>query len=856
MTNIFKDDNLLENLNINESIEYNNLKHSISGGIDPERLIDTEYLSSLGDFYKCSICFKIMINPTDCEECGNSYCKECISKLKCPFGCKKKLLKNSSIGIVNLLQNLNFNCPNEGCDAIIPYKEVKNHDINCQYQKVLCTNKRCRKRIIKKDLENHIKNICKYTQIECKYCHTEYYRKEIIEHEKLCSLTFQYLKNYNNKESGKNIIPNIDINEKNFNKYMQVLSVNISKILKQNNNFKNNNKKEENTKTNDNIKDNNNIEDKKLINTNDVPIKNEENKKNKSKITDENKNNKNENNENEESKQSLAQIEEDDLVDIIKKALDEKLNEKFSSYNINANEFCQNLREIKICVCKLNTIEEVKESEEEDNDEEDEEGKGGIIDIKQYLKSKETNSNEEKNSETNYKNEQIINLKNIRDDLKGIVDTAEEKIMNNIIQLNLKVLDMKNIRNNLDINYNGENEKINLNNINQNIENFSNKIINSINETKIKINDIKEKLDNNKIFCNIKQNERIDKQNNNQNIINEIKTILQNIVEKNNKSFLNKEINAINQEKSLSVESIKSNKFFHNIINYSDINKSIDNQFLNINNEINEVNKEIKLITEIFQNLKSILLNQFNDLSDQIKINKQNSNSFNKRIIKRENLIKEISFQFFKNKRQEFYSGIKTVNTLPKKIRSNANIYNAFYLNLKNQKLKGKFNSTKSVLPLLNISEEVEFHNRSHSSNSIYFYGSDINLHKKNKKCDLIIDDDILKKLLNLESKIKNIYEFFESIPQLVKEKVNINIIQKMFNLKEKVNNILEDKLKNIFNMKYCEDCEKIEYFFGFKKCFNCPNYCCKNCIVLCSNCKQFLCKSCFQKNNHCEKPI
>ena len=53
-------DYLSKNLNINESIEYNKKKQSILGGIDPERILNKEYLISLGDFYKCSICFKIM----------------------------------------------------------------------------------------------------------------------------------------------------------------------------------------------------------------------------------------------------------------------------------------------------------------------------------------------------------------------------------------------------------------------------------------------------------------------------------------------------------------------------------------------------------------------------------------------------------------------------------------------------------------------------------------------------------------------------------------------------------------------------------------------------------------------------
>ena len=83
-------------------------------GISPSRVINTSYLATLNDFYKCNICFNIMINPTDCENCGHSYCYECITSHNCPYGCEAKLLKPSSSGIRALLSNLVFKCENEG----------------------------------------------------------------------------------------------------------------------------------------------------------------------------------------------------------------------------------------------------------------------------------------------------------------------------------------------------------------------------------------------------------------------------------------------------------------------------------------------------------------------------------------------------------------------------------------------------------------------------------------------------------------------------------------------------------------------------------------------------------------------
>ena len=891
----------------------NNIKQSLSGGIDPERIVNKEFLSSLGDFYKCCICFKIMIKPTDCEECGHSYCQECISKLKCPFGCETKSLKPSSIGIVNLLKNLKFNCPNEGCKAIVPYIEVKNHDLNCEYQKVLCTNKQCKKRIIKKDLEFHIKNICRYSLIKCKYCNTEYFRKEISQHEKLCSLTFQYLKNYNsiNKDNYININDTFDITEKNFNKYIQSLSVNITKILKENNNFKNENINNNNDSSNkikdkdEDIKkkksltyenDNNkiNLENKKNKIIKNIDNKNIENKNIDNKNIDnkniDNKNTTNKNNNiknyNDESKQSLAQIEEDDLVDMIKKAIEEKLGERFVNYDINFNEFCHDLKDIKKLVCKLNTIEEVKESEEEDSE----------LDIKNKSLSKERKfsniNNEDNNNSINLsnKNEESFNNYNenqnqsfeniggknrLKDKLKDVVNEAELGIKQSIILLNKNLLKLKNpINNNNSI----ENDKIEnkkkIDKIMELVDEFANNIIICINKTKEKINNINNDLikNNNKLNNLFKSKSNETNLDKNDNIITKIKTCLQNIVDKNKKDFLNKELESYNKfnNKTISEDKIKDkkqekneNNIFSKNINtdyniknddnfilvQSEVNKTMDTQIESMSIEIREVNNEIQLIKDIINQVKSLISIQFSDLSNQIMDKK----CYNDRLAQQKNLIKEISTEFLKNKKTNFYSGIKSLKTIQPKKYKNRYKYNNFNSNKKIKKLEKKYRSTKTNLPIVQSKENIQLHERSYSSNSLYFYGSNCNL---NEKQGFLIDNDILEKLLKIESKIKSVYEFFESIPDIVKEKINIDIHQNMFKLKEKVNKNLDEKIKSIFSLKFCENCEKIEYFYGFKKCSNCSNDCCKNCILLCSNCKQFLCKNCFQKGHQCDKTI
>lgn len=199
-------------------------------GIPPSRVINTSYLATLNDFYKCNICFNIMINPTDCENCGHSYCYECITSHNCPYGCEAKLLKPSSSGIRALLSNLVFKCENEGCDKEIAYSDVLLHDQACDYKTVECPHKNCKTQLPKKDLENHIKNDCPYTLVPCQYCGHEFMRMKLKEHEDICKAVSLSL----NGDTS-------EINIGDTRTYLEALSLNVAKIVKEKRNDSGNN---------------------------------------------------------------------------------------------------------------------------------------------------------------------------------------------------------------------------------------------------------------------------------------------------------------------------------------------------------------------------------------------------------------------------------------------------------------------------------------------------------------------------------------------------------------------------------------------------------------------------------------
>ena len=82
----------------------------------------------------------------------------------------------------------------------------------------------------------------------------------------------------------------------------------------------------------------------------------------------------------------MFQLDDNDLLDFIKKVVEKKLKKQFETYDFNIFEFGQLINIIKGCVCQLNTIEEVQESDEDDNEEEE---------INKNIKIKKNSSNKE-----------------------------------------------------------------------------------------------------------------------------------------------------------------------------------------------------------------------------------------------------------------------------------------------------------------------------------------------------------------------------------------------------------------------------------------------------------------------------
>ena len=138
----------------------------------------------------CPINFGILKNPI-MDECGHSFCKNCIEKKKeCPISSKKieisNLIKNSLIS--KMVNNLEIFCykKKNGCDFSGILENLENHIKNdCKFQKIKCENKNCEEEIIRQNLENHLK-ICDFRKIICKNCKKSEIFKNLENHNKIC----------------------------------------------------------------------------------------------------------------------------------------------------------------------------------------------------------------------------------------------------------------------------------------------------------------------------------------------------------------------------------------------------------------------------------------------------------------------------------------------------------------------------------------------------------------------------------------------------------------------------------------------------------------------------------------------
>ena len=160
--------------------------------IDPDYLIKKN--SEMED-YICPLCKGLLLNPV-IDSCSHTFCKDCFEKYynikkQCPIT-KKKLSINDLTHVDVISKSIGKkemkckNC-NKGCNWIGKVSDIDYHLKNeCVKTLIKCTFKNCNKMIMREELQNHIQN-CEYREEKCNDCQKMFPFKEIMEHFNQCS---------------------------------------------------------------------------------------------------------------------------------------------------------------------------------------------------------------------------------------------------------------------------------------------------------------------------------------------------------------------------------------------------------------------------------------------------------------------------------------------------------------------------------------------------------------------------------------------------------------------------------------------------------------------------------------------
>ncbi|XP_056021759.1 TNF receptor-associated factor 3-like isoform X2 [Ostrea edulis] len=154
------------------------------------------------DKYRCVVCNGIVREAVQ-TPCGHRACEQCIfqllhgnpKKVKCPAGeetCSFLVLSeiHRDSGARREVRLLLVFCTfkTEGCEKILPWKDLQDHEIMCTYRLVECrfSSEGCKVVVIKRDVEIHQKQ-CPFRLESCKFCQQEIQNQLVQEHlEKTC----------------------------------------------------------------------------------------------------------------------------------------------------------------------------------------------------------------------------------------------------------------------------------------------------------------------------------------------------------------------------------------------------------------------------------------------------------------------------------------------------------------------------------------------------------------------------------------------------------------------------------------------------------------------------------------------
>jgi hypothetical protein len=162
---------------------------------DTTRGFDAVFVVELIERYTCPTC-QLALKEPQITTCGHHFCESCLKEclgrtLSCPF-CRGELKASNEYVFPNRalkreILDLAIRCDQckKGCEWVGELRQREDHNKQCGYVDEECTNK-CGKQVMRKDMKNHLENLCPRRQTSCKHCSSTMEWQKLQDHYKSC----------------------------------------------------------------------------------------------------------------------------------------------------------------------------------------------------------------------------------------------------------------------------------------------------------------------------------------------------------------------------------------------------------------------------------------------------------------------------------------------------------------------------------------------------------------------------------------------------------------------------------------------------------------------------------------------
>lgn len=140
----------------------------------------------------CKSCQRLIIKPYFCNHCKVLFCQSCAMRYENPICelCNTERLTDTIQQFYRImLAKYRVHCKNknEGCELILYYENLEEHEDICHHERLLCIYPDCFEKIERKNYPFHIRN-CPLRLLNCQYCFKDYKFIEIETHHLNCEM--------------------------------------------------------------------------------------------------------------------------------------------------------------------------------------------------------------------------------------------------------------------------------------------------------------------------------------------------------------------------------------------------------------------------------------------------------------------------------------------------------------------------------------------------------------------------------------------------------------------------------------------------------------------------------------------